>query len=504
MNSPVTFEGTFCLHAALTLLHFLWQGLLLAMIACLAGWALRNRSASFRYRMYAATMLLMLACLPATFVLLHQRQVLPTSALVVSDAATPTSVVAVERGDVPTRVPVATVPLSRWATVAYVVGVCLMFARMFLSVSATRRLRRDAQPLTETESLDMIGRRARQFGLRQVPVVAYCSRVAVPALVGLWRPMILLPTVLATGLTPAQLELVIVHELAHIRRWDNAWLLAQRVTESILFFHPAVWYVSRRLSIERELCCDEMVVAMVARSDYADSLLRVAELTAVSTMAVPAGATMTSPREGSAVFVHRLMLILGESKLSPVRLLRTWPTLTVGFLAIAAICLAGWLWNTRLGKAATAHEISLARSMVSQELLRVHWQGLETFDSSEWKRQADILMRDFSGRLQQNPRFFSPAKADGPLPDSVEEMLLAEFASDEDEIYHRTSDGTLRYMQRVRAKRICVSSCHAIQGVVFDPAFRPQSGDRLKVGDVIAVVSVEVRPDQAPLPRAVR
>ena len=405
MNGLLTLDDAFYLHAALTLLHFLWQGLLLAAIACLAGWCLQNRSAATRYRIYTVALILMLACLPATLLLLRQQEDAATNALVLnqhapirpvdvaqpaetslttSDAGSPLDLSPVSTETVgsdaspqlsnvqphataispntatapsPTHQTNSAIPkatslaasadptstveqITRWTLAVYLLGVSLMFSRTLLGLSGTRRLRRDAQALTDAAFIEAVRRRARQFNLRSAPVVAYCNRVAVPALVGLWRPMILLPTVLATGLTPEQLELVVVHELAHIRRWDNAWLILQRTIESILFFHPAVWYISRRMSIERELCCDEMVVATAARpSQYAESLLRVVELTAHTPVPIPSGATMTSPRDGSTFLVQRLMRILGEAKTSPVRLPRLWPSVLVTLLVILAVSL---------------------------------------------------------------------------------------------------------------------------------------------------------------------
>ncbi len=397
MNGLLALDAAFYLHAALALLHFLWQGLLLATIACLAGWCLQNRSAAARYRVHAAAMVLMLACLPATLLLLRQQEDASTTSLVLNQHASlspaETSLTAPDGGPplalnpasavtigssvssplpntqpytvaipvgqttgpgstqptnaspseaaspVPSTGPASTVEqMTRWTLAVYLLGVSLMFTRTLLGFSGTRRLRLGGQPLTDSALLEAVHRRAQQFNLRSAPVVAYCNRVAVPALVGLWRPMILLPTVLATGLTPEQLELVVVHELAHIRRWDNAWLIVQRAIESVLFFHPAVWYISRRMSVERELCCDEMVVATAARpSQYAESLLRVVELTAHTPEPVPTGATMTSPRDGSTFLVHRLMRILGEAKTSPVRLPRLWPSIVVALLVVAGV-----------------------------------------------------------------------------------------------------------------------------------------------------------------------
>src|SRR5581483_8622840 len=114
-------------------------------------------------------------------------------------------------------------------------------------------------------------RQARRIGLRAAPTVAYCQRISVPVLVGILRPMILLPSSLASGLSPQQLEALLAHELAHLRRWDPLVNLVQRLVEAMLFFHPAVWYVSRRIHSERENASDDLVLAAGwQRLHYAD------------------------------------------------------------------------------------------------------------------------------------------------------------------------------------------------------------------------------------------
>ncbi len=489
MNGLSSLDSTFYLHSALTLLHFLWQGLLLAIFAYVATWCLQNRSAGARYRVQVATLLLMLVCLPATFAVLHRQQADQPATLGVGDPGITAAIASQSPFSIsPTsRASVAT-PLARWTTILYLLGVTAMFARMFLGLAGARRLRRDATPLADVDLLEAVRRHAHCLQLRHVPTVAYCRRVAVPALVGLWRPMILLPTVLATGLTPEQLELVVVHEMAHVRRWDNAWIVVQRVIESILFFHPVVWYVSRRLSIERELCCDEMVVAMAAhRTEYAASLLRVAELTAAGRAAAPVGANMTSPREGSAVFVHRLMRILGEATSSPVRLLRFWPTLTVVLLIIVTVCV---LRLNTYAKRATAAEVVLARSLVDKKLLMVHWEGLE----AEWLKSEVAAIGSALSNIEPNPQIFHLAKTDNPQLDPVGQFLLDRLPPGEDEVFQRTDSGALRYLKRIRAEKNCLGACHVSRGKVFDvPAGPPE--DPLQVGDVLAVLSLEIPAD---------
>jgi hypothetical protein len=93
-------------------------------------------------------------------------------------------------------------------------------------------------------------------------VHAYQStRAAVPMVVGWLRPVVLVPTAALTGLSTAQLRAVLAHELAHIKRHDAVVNLLQSVFESLFFFHPAVWWLSNRLRVEREFCCDDIAVA---------------------------------------------------------------------------------------------------------------------------------------------------------------------------------------------------------------------------------------------------
>ena len=259
MNGLPWVDGVFYHHFALTLLHSLWQGLLLAAFGVVACHCLAGRSATARYRVWTTTFLLMVICLPATFVWLSQDSAVHVPAATESVFISPTLNVTSDSTDAvghSTKPTSLTGGIGPWTTWLYLLGLGFMLARTFLGLLATKRLRREASPLPESSFLESIRSYARRLGLRGMPLVAYCERVAVPSLVGLWRPMILLPPALATGLTPQQLEMVVLHELVHLSRRDNLWIVVQRVSEAILFFHPAAWYVSRRVSIERELRCD--------------------------------------------------------------------------------------------------------------------------------------------------------------------------------------------------------------------------------------------------------
>ena len=118
---------------------------------------------------------------------------------------------------------------------------------------------------------------ADSLGIARRVSVGICDRLAMPVLIGIVRPLILLPPAALSGWSVEQLEMVLLHELAHVRRWDNLVNLLQRFVESLLFFHPVVWWLSGWVRLERELCCDRLVVERLGQPvAYAEMLVALA------------------------------------------------------------------------------------------------------------------------------------------------------------------------------------------------------------------------------------
>jgi len=114
---------------------------------------------------------------------------------------------------------------------------------------------------------------AARMAVRMQVRLAESAHTAVPMVVGWVRPVILVPIGLFVGMPPHHIEAILAHELAHIRRYDSLVNLLQVLAESFLFFHPAVWWVSRRIRIEREFCCDDAVVDVCGTpAEYARAL----------------------------------------------------------------------------------------------------------------------------------------------------------------------------------------------------------------------------------------
>lgn len=161
----------------------------------------------------------------------------------------------------------------RWLPWLWLAGSPLILVILACGVNGADRLRRAGRMLHEG---DVVAANARLRAVlrvgRQVAIVA-CDRVATPILVGILRPAILLPPAVLAGCSPEQMEMILLHELAHVRRWDNLVNVGQRVIEAVLFFHPVVWWLSSWVRLEREECCDRVVVAHTGRPQaYAETL----------------------------------------------------------------------------------------------------------------------------------------------------------------------------------------------------------------------------------------
>ncbi len=163
----------------------------------------------------------------------------------------------------------------------WLVGSPLTFVYMAAGLWGAERLRRRSQPVSDDALSALCDRLADALGVSSHVAVGVCDRVAAPLVLGIARPLIVLPSALVTGWSPQQVELALLHELAHVRRWDNLVNLLQRVAESALFFHPAVWVLSGWVRREREHCCDQIVVQHTGRAfDYAGVLYQLADATA--------------------------------------------------------------------------------------------------------------------------------------------------------------------------------------------------------------------------------
>ena len=164
-----------------------------------------------------------------------------------------------------------------WIALAGALGLRLLIGCVYVAL-----LRHTAIPQQEGLLNETLTDAARVLKIRRRVRIAKTRVAHGPVLAGILSPIILLPDTIVTALTPKQIKLVVSHELAHARRWDNLVLLIQRLAEMFLFFHPVVWFCGWMMRREAESACDDMVISAYNEADsavaYADSLTRVAEM----------------------------------------------------------------------------------------------------------------------------------------------------------------------------------------------------------------------------------
>ena len=251
-----------------TLAAFLWQGALVAFLLAAANAALARRSSRARYAAACCSLLVMLACPIATFVSLDApRDLAGASALTPAPeqklAAAPMTPAAVDSAAAVfiRAIRVRTAEVAPRIAPLWAAGVLLLSLRFFGGWAVARRLtRRRVEPVPRAVS-DALARLRERLGVRQAVRVFQSAAVTVPTALGALRPVILLPISALAGIPAEGLEAVLAHELAHIRRRDYLVNLLQTAVETLLFYHPAVWWVSRRIRIERENCCDDIAIA---------------------------------------------------------------------------------------------------------------------------------------------------------------------------------------------------------------------------------------------------
>lgn len=151
-------------------------------------------------------------------------------------------------------------PLVPYLPALWLVGVTSMLGLTATGAVGVRRWRRASRLLDSGPIAEQCRALAKALGVSGRVGVAVCDRIAAPVLIGLVRPLILLPTSTLAGWAPDQIEMALLHELAHLRRHDHWLAVGLRLVESLLFFHPVTWWLTAWVRLESESCCDRLVV----------------------------------------------------------------------------------------------------------------------------------------------------------------------------------------------------------------------------------------------------
>ena len=161
---------------------------------------------------------------------------------------------------------------------AWAVGAGLLLLRLSVGLWRVRQIRRNCSEV-DVASLDpAIACIVLDFESHRRVKLCVSSDLTVPAAIGYFRPAIVFPAWLLPQLSAEEIKVILLHELAHLRRWDDWTNLAQKIVKAVFFFHPAVWWIENRLTLEREMACDDVVLAQTGNPRaYASSLISFAE-----------------------------------------------------------------------------------------------------------------------------------------------------------------------------------------------------------------------------------
>jgi beta-lactamase regulating signal transducer with metallopeptidase domain len=244
------------------------------------------------------------------------------------------------RGAVRPEVAAITVPAS-WAVYAFCIWVLvssITLGRVVLGLWRLHRARSSCQVVDVTGLDPQLQETLTSFQTVRPVQICTSPRVEVPTVLGLVKPAVVLPEWTITELSAAELRTVVLHELAHLQRWDDWTNLAQKLVRAVLFFHPAVWWIESRLRLEREMACDDAVLAETTDPHaYAQCLVSVAEKSLLQRSLALAQAVVGRVREMSA----RITRILDASRPNATSVWK--PALgLVG--ALSVVCL---VWSPR-------------------------------------------------------------------------------------------------------------------------------------------------------------
>ena len=265
-----------------TVLHSLWQGLLLVLLLRGSYQLWPQSSATQRYRLAYGTLMLQLVLAIFTFSLLYEF--IPEQPL--AEDQWPPLVVA----PMPEFV-VVEAPLTVWQqlqlfiepslpliALVWWLGMLFFFLKMLLGYYSLHRLRRRYHLEAPASWLVTLAALQEKMKISRQVVVRLSEQVSSPMLLGHIKPMILFPVAMMNQLSVWEVEAILAHELAHLRRFDYLLNVVQLFIEAVFYYHPAIWWLGHEIRALREQSCDDIAVASTGNSlAYAKTLLRVAD-----------------------------------------------------------------------------------------------------------------------------------------------------------------------------------------------------------------------------------
>jgi beta-lactamase regulating signal transducer with metallopeptidase domain len=368
------------------IVYCLVEGTLVAAFASCLVPVLRGRNAGTRFAVWFSAMI--------------SIAVLPLLGGVWGSSAAPAASTLAARSALTLPSSWALYLFGAWAALA-----ALALARLGAGLLEVRALRKSCVEIDLSRLDPRLRETLRRYQASRPIALCVSDRVHAPTAIGLRHPAVIMPDWLLEELAPTELHQVLVHELAHLGRWDDWTNLAQKIVKALLFFHPAVWWIEQKVSLEREMACDDAVLAETrSPRAYAECLTRLAERSFLRRSMALAQAAVSRVRQTSL----RVAKILDVNR--PRTTTRVWKPAVSVIAAFAIACLASLARAPKLVAFAPATPPALAGSVI-QPAMAIPAKPLAVVTPGAYQRRGGTISQPVV-RAKASPSTFNRLAAE--------------------------------------------------------------------------------------------
>jgi len=330
---PATFVDQLIPAITWALVHSLWQGLILTVLAGLVILFTRRSTAALRYALFCTLFFLFLGGVCITFLVEWNQQLEPSvTNSIAPEQAGPSSILSIDQ--LQKSFTSFLDQNAQWIVLTWALILLFQSSRIMRQMAYIQKLRNNKAWNSDLLWKNKLQSLAEKIGIRKTVSLVESAFIKVPIVIGYFKPIVMVPIGMLNQLTPGEAEAVLLHELAHIRRHDYLVNYLQRIAETVLFFNPGLLWVSSLLRAEREVCCDEMAISRTGNKlQFVEALIRCKEQ------------AMHSPAFSLGLFGNRNLLLQRMNRIVSNRN-KSMSFFEVSFfvvsLLVLSLVLSGW------------------------------------------------------------------------------------------------------------------------------------------------------------------